>query len=297
MRRSLGVALVQHPASSTRGPEELAAQLRELVAAHPAITLWVYPELHLDSPHPHPPIQELARDLDQDPALRAMGALAQELGIWLVPGTVFEQGQDGKVFNTALIYSPDGTRVASYRKIFPWRPDETSAMGTSFEVVDLPGIGRIGFSICYDIWFPEHTRHLAWAGAELVLNLVQTATSDREQELAIVRGNAIMNQVWIASLNAAAPTGRGRSLVVDPQGTVRAASPDANAEVLTAIVDLGQAADARTFGTAGVSRPWSQFRDGDPAVPLPLYSGHIDPSTWNTKPIPHASLESTETRR
>ncbi|MBC9937675.1 MULTISPECIES: carbon-nitrogen hydrolase family protein [unclassified Leucobacter] len=296
MRRSVGVALVQHPASSTRGHEELAAQLRELTVAHPATTLWVYPELHLDSPKPHPPIENLARDLDEDPALLALGALAQELGIWLVPGTVYERAADGRVYNTALVYSPDGERVASYRKIFPWRPDETSSVGTSFEVVDLPGIGKIGLSICYDIWFPEHTRHLAWGGAELVLNLVQTATSDREQELAIVRGNAVMNQVWIASLNAAAPTGRGRSLVVDPNGAVRASSPDASAEVLTAVVDLGQVAEVREFGTAGVSRPWSQFREGDPTIPLPLYGGSITPSTWEPG-FPQASTpESTETR-
>jgi predicted amidohydrolase len=120
-------------------------------------------------------------------------------------------------------------------------------------------------------------------GADLVLNLVQTATSDREQELAIVRGNAIMNQVWIASVNAAAPTGRGRSLIIDPQGVQRAGSPDSAEEVLTAVIDLSATADARSLGTAGVSRPWSPFRGSDAPLSLPLYDGRIDPSTWTPR--------------
>ncbi|MEK8174978.1 nitrilase-related carbon-nitrogen hydrolase [Streptomyces sp. M19] len=65
---------------------------------------------------------------------------------------------------------------------------------------------------------PEITRHLAWQGADLVLNLVRTPTVDRAQEVVLARANAIVNQVFMASLNAAAPDGVGRSVVVDPEG-------------------------------------------------------------------------------
>lgn len=283
MNQSLVVALVQAAAAeSDFDVERFATRLTELVRQYPAAELWVLPEFHLEPAGAHAEPASAARGID-DERVHRLADVARELGIWLVPGSIYELGDDGAIHNTALVFSPDGERVASYRKIFPWRPLETTAPGDRFEVFEMPGRGRVGISICYDIWFPEHTRHLAWLGADLVLNLVQTATSDREQELAIVRGNAIMNQLWIASVNAAAPTGRGRSLIVDPGGAVRASSPDASEEVLTAVVDLAATAHVRALGTAGVSRPWSQFRSDDAPLPLPLYDGRIEPSTWQPR--------------
>lgn len=279
MTQNLRIALVQVDSETTNDLAEFERRMRRLVASYDAFTLWVFPELHLEPASAHADPATNARGL-ADESLERLGRLARELGIWLVPGSIYERAEDGRIHNTAIVFSPDGKRVAAYRKIFPWRPREATAPGDAFEVFDLPGYGRVGLSICYDIWFPEHTRHLAWMGADLILNLVQTATSDRAQELAIVRGNAIMNQVWIASLNAAAPAGRGRSVLVDPAGFVHAASPDASEEVLTGVIDIAAAARTRNEGTAGVSRPWHQFHSDDDPIPLPLYGGRIDPTTW-----------------
>ncbi|WP_200330468.1 carbon-nitrogen hydrolase family protein [Leucobacter sp. L43] len=279
MSRSLGVALVQHHATTLSDFEE---HLRRSTAAHPEMTLWVYPELHLDTPDGSPDVERLARPLSDERFVR-LAALAAELGIWLVPGSFYERAEDGRVHNAAVVFGADGDVHATYRKIFPWRPAEACAPGGEFTVFDMPGYGRIGLSICYDIWFPEHARHLGWDGADLILNLVQTNTSDRDQELAIVRGNAIMNQVWIASVNAAAPTGRGRSLVVDPEGATRMSSATAEQEILTAVIDFGQVEAVRAFGTAGVSRPWSQFRASDAPIDLPLYGGRITPTNWTPR--------------
>jgi predicted amidohydrolase len=281
--RAIGVALAQYPAEPGFDVERFAARLRALVAVHPQMQLWAFPELHLNSPAGGPSPTDQARTMD-DTGFDQLAALASELGIWLAPGSIYEHAADPGVHNTAVVFSPDGTRVATYRKMFPWRPLETTTPGTAFEVFDIPGCGRVGLSICYDIWFPEHTRQLAWLGADLVLNLVQTGTKDREQELAIVRGNAIMNQVWIASVNSAAPTGRGRSLVVDPEGTVRACSPDSSPELLTTIIDFAQPADVRAYGTAGVSKPWGQLQAGDSDIPLPLYGGSLSAGRWNSPP-------------
>ncbi len=281
MSRALGVALAQYPADPGFDVERFGTRLRGLVAVHPQMKLWAFPELHLNSPDGNASPAEQARGLD-DPGFDELAALAGELGIWLVPGSLYERDDHGGIHNTALVFAPAGNRTATYRKMFPWRPLETTTPGTAFEVFDIPGCGRVGLSICYDIWFPEHTRQLAWLGADVVLNIVQTGTKDREQELAIVRGNAIMNQVWIVSVNSAAPTGRGRSLVVDPEGTVRAFSPDSNPELLTTVVDFAQTADVRTYGTAGVSKPWDQLRPGDDDIPLPLYGGTLSPDRWNS---------------
>jgi predicted amidohydrolase len=117
-------------------------------------------------------------------------------------------------------------------------------------------------------------------GADLILNLVQTPTIDRAQELVLARANAITNQAFVASINGAAPTALGRSLLVDPEGTVRVEATSAEDAVLTAVVDLGQAATVREYGTAGLNRLWHQLQPGDQPLHLPAYSGQIDHLSW-----------------
>ena len=152
--------------------------------------------------------------------------------------------------------------------------------GNEFVVFEMAGVGRIGLSICYDAWFPEHSRQLAWLGADVVLNVVKTTTPDRQQELVLARANAIVNQTFMVSVNCAGPVGQGRSLIVDPEGLVRTEAVSENAVVLTDVLDLGHVDRVRRFGTAGLNRMWSQYRPEDRPVDLPLYGGRIDPATW-----------------
>ncbi|MBX6384205.1 MAG: carbon-nitrogen hydrolase family protein, partial [Microbispora sp.] len=154
-----------------------------------------------------------------------------------------------------------------------------------FVVADLPGVGRIGLSVCYDAWFPEVARHLAWLGAEVIVNPVMTTTADRAQELVLARANAIANQVFVVSVNTAAPVGTGRSLVADPEGRVRVEAGEA-ATVLTDVIDLDDVTRVRRHGTAGLNRVWSQFTDADPPLELPLYQGRIDPGRWKPAGAP-----------
>jgi predicted amidohydrolase len=184
------------------------------------------------------------------------------------------------VYNTALVFNPAGELVSFYRKIFPWRPSEPFTMGNEFSVFELPGLGRVGLNICYDIWFPEITRQLTWMGAELIVNLVRTTTPDRKQELVLVQASSIVNQVYILSINAAAPIAVGRSIVTDPDGDiVEQALDDSNLFIYTDI-DFDRVAQIRSQGTAGVNRMWEQFLPHDPDINLPIYAGRINPRTW-----------------
>ncbi|GHF30303.1 carbon-nitrogen hydrolase family protein [Streptomyces griseoluteus] len=285
MSRPLPIVLAQAAQRAVDDLDGLAADVRRRTAGLPAAPLVVYPELHLGAPAgdatltPTELPEALAEPLD-GPRDRALAELAGDLGVWLAPGSVYERGADGRVYNTAPVYSPRGERVAAYRKVFPWRPYETVTPGTGFTVFDLDGVGRVGLSICYDAWFPETTRHLAWMGAELVLNFVLTSGSDRAQETVLARANAIVNQVFVASVNCAAPAGTGRSLLVDPQGTVRTEAAADSDTTLTDVIDLDEVTNVRRLGTAALNRPWEQFRPGDQPLPLPLYQGRIDPATW-----------------
>ena len=192
-----------------------------------------------------------------------------------------ERGEDGGLYNTAVVIQPDGELAASYRKIFPWRPFEPFKPGDRFVVFDLPGAGRIGLGICYDIWYPEVARQLAWLGAEVILFPAQTSTCDRAQELVLARAAAIANQTFVVSVNAAAPVGTGQSIVVDPEGLVRTQAPseapdDPHRRASTSTTWTR----VRTYGTCGLNRLWSQFRPGDAVLDLPAYGGSIDPQTW-----------------
>jgi predicted amidohydrolase len=184
------------------------------------------------------------------------------------------------LYNTAPVFSPDGKLAIAYRKCFPWRPFEPYTPGNSFSVLDIPEIGRIGVAICYDIWFPEVSRQLAWMGAEVIINPAQTSTCDREKEKILVQANAIFNQVFIVSVNAAAPAGTGQSLIVDPEGNVRLQLPSESGSIMTDVLNFEEVDRVRTYGTAGINRMWSQFMENDSVLELPVYNGFIKPNSW-----------------
>jgi len=100
---------------------------------------------------------------------------AKKNNIWLIPGSIYERRED-KVFNTAPVINPDGEVIARYAKQYPFLPYEKHVEHSdNFVVFEVPGVGKIGLIICYDIWFPEIIRQLTWMGAEAII--VPTLTS------------------------------------------------------------------------------------------------------------------------
>lgn len=186
--------------------------------------------------------------------------LAQQHGIWLVPGSLYEREGD-RVFNTLPVIDPSGRVVARYRKIYPFRPFEAGvASGDEIVVFDIPDVGRFGVSICYDGWFPEVSRALVWRGAEVILHPTMTGTLDRPNELVIAQANAIMNQCYFIDVNNAGELGNGRSIAVGPDGDVlRQAGEQSEELVLT--LDLQRVRDARRDGFKGLGQVLKSFRD------------------------------------
>ena len=284
MSRPLPILAVQDPpVFAADGLGAFPEQAGKLLKTFPQTGFMIFPELHLHAgPDGRPGSADQLRDQAQPldgPRVAKLRQLAEELGIWLLPGSFCESDGDGGFHNTAVAFSPAGEPAAVYRKCFPWRPYETATPGDRFVVFDVDGVGRVGLAICYDIWFPEVARQLAGMGAELIVAPTQTTTCDREQEIILLRAAAICNQVFVVSVNAAAPVGTGRSLVVDPEGRVRTEAGDAGA-VLTDVVDFDEVTRVRRYGTVGLTRPWSQFAENDAPLELPLYSGRIDPALW-----------------
>lgn len=198
----------------------------------------------------------------------ALCEIARREKLWLVPGSLYELDGD-KIYNTSIAISPDGDIVAKYRKIFPWYPFEAeTTQGHEFCVFDIPDVGRFGMTICYDMWFPEMVRALAWQGAEVILHPTMTPTSDRDLELILSQSNAIMNQCYFIDINGVGPWGGGKSCIVDPDGRVLQQA-GTNETILTEIIDLDKVTQTREFGTLGLAQTLKQMRDTD--IQFPQY--------------------------
>ena len=174
-------------------------------------------------------------------------------GVSLVAG-VFEPAPDGRVYNTAVAFSAAGTLVASYRKLHLFdalgqRESDLVAPGSAPVVSELGGT-RVGLEICYDIRFPELSRALAVGGAQLLVVSAawQAGLFKEEHWVTLLRARAIENTVWVAACGQVpdpdspptrAPTGIGRSMLIDPLGVVRCdLGPAAGVAVVEADMSL-----------------------------------------------------------
>jgi predicted amidohydrolase len=194
------------------------------------------------------------------PTESGFAELAQRHGVWIVTGSLFERSDDG-ICNTSSVIDPNGDIVCRYRKMFPFLPFEEGVVpGDEFVVFDVPGIGRFGCTICYDIWFPEVCRTLAAMGAEVILRPTLTNTIDREMELTIVKAMAAVNQAYVVDVNGVEGGGNGRSIIVDPEGLVLHQAGEVE-ELVPVELDLERAAQARRRGFKGLGQTLKSFRD------------------------------------
>ncbi|MDH3352276.1 MAG: carbon-nitrogen hydrolase family protein [Gammaproteobacteria bacterium] len=199
--------------------------------------------------------------------------IARSYGIWLIPGSLFESDGDD-VYNTVPTINPDGEVVARYRKQFPWRPyEEGTTPGSDCVVFDVPEIGRFGISNCYDMWFPETIRTMAWMGAEIILHPSLTSTIDRDVEIAMIRAHAAQNQVYFFDVNLAGPAGVGQSCIAGPGGEVIHQAGKGK-EIMPLKLDLNYLHDVRANGWHNLGQPLKSFRDS--RVEFPPYSEGYD---------------------
>lgn len=186
------------------------------------------------------------------PYAKAFATAAAEHRMWVVAGSFHERGPDPeRTYNTSLVFDRSGALAATYRKIHlydveipgrvSYQESRSVAPGADPVTVDVEGV-RVGLSICYDLRFPELYRRLAAEGGAQVL-LVPAAFmlhTGRDHWEVLLRARAVENQCYVL---AAAQVGDhdpgrtcyGRSMVVDPWGTVLAQAPD---EVGVTVADL-----------------------------------------------------------
>jgi nitrilase len=176
-------------------------------------------------------------------AYELLRGLARAHGIHVHGGSIIEGGHE-KLFNTTVVFDPDGHEIARYRKIHLF--DITGPDGTGYRESALYGAGdrlvtfqaggvTFGCTICYDIRFPEQYVALRRLGAEAIFVPSNfTLQTGKDHWEVLMRARAIESQCWIlaaASCGGYEERGAtrfvyGHSLVADPWGHVVAKASD-----------------------------------------------------------------------
>jgi deaminated glutathione amidase len=249
------IAGVQMPVPiGGRNRTAMSEQVRRTMSLYPGVDMIVFSELAIDGP--------LHACMSKDPAAdqQVFQALAAQYSVWLAPGSAFVE-RDGRIFNHAIVIDPSGAIAGRYDKMFPFLPFEAGVTGgTNFLAFDVPGVGRIGLSICYDIWFPETTRTLTSLGVEVLIHPVLTGTTDRRAELAIVQATAAMFQCYVVDVNGLDAGGAGLSLVADPSGHIVHQCGQVS-EIFPINIDLDLVRQVRAEGANGLGQVLKSFRD------------------------------------
>jgi predicted amidohydrolase len=155
------------------------------------------------------------------PAIERLAQLARELRIWIIFG--MDQNWRGKLFSAAVLVSPKGEVVGTFRKVHlqNWMMASGVQHGDDFPVWDVEVGGvktKIGIEICYDIQHPESTLELAMGGAEIVFVPYCTDDFSRPLLIHLFETRGLENRLYIVRANYSAPTSSGTSSVIDYEG-------------------------------------------------------------------------------
>jgi predicted amidohydrolase len=129
----------------------------------------VLPEYHLTSWVPDDP-SFAEHCAHYQKYLDAYCALAKELHVNIVPGTIVEKHGD-QLLNVAYFISHDGAILGRYQKKNLWHPERPHLTSSAHEphvAFDTP-LGKVGMLICWDLAFPEAFRELIAGGAKIII--------------------------------------------------------------------------------------------------------------------------------
>ena len=239
------VTLVQTGIDGSLPMADRVAGVADQVAATDA-DLVLLPELWATGYFAFDDYAATAEPLD-GPLVTALGAIARDAGVTLHAGSVVERDGAGRLYNTSLLFDPDGTLVQTYRKVhlFGYGSREQELLTPGEQV---GAHGPYALSTCYDLRFPELFRVQVDGGAQLFLVAAAWPLARLAHWQVLLRARALENQSFVLACNAAGRQGAvelaGRSAVVDPWGEV-VAEAGGGPQALTVEIDPDLAARAR----------------------------------------------------
>ncbi|SFS37143.1 carbon-nitrogen hydrolase family protein [Brevundimonas viscosa] len=260
---TLPVALVQTrtPASPAAALAHVEPLIREAAAGGARLILT--PEATNFVIKDRPSREAVLATADDDEVVRRLRALAQELGVWLLIGSVIVRSGvagDDRAANRSLLIDDAGAIAATYDKLHvydvdlptgeSWRESASIRPGDAAVVGETPW-GSLGLTVCYDLRFPQLFRALAKAGASMIAvpSAFTVPTGEAHWET-LLRARAIETGCFILApaQGGAHEDGRrtwGRSMIVGPWGEVVARLDHDEPGVLFATLDLDAVARAR----------------------------------------------------
>ena len=252
--KPLSIAAIQLNLAKKDNYSLVERKAREAVYRFPWLEMLVFSELAVGGAGASNATFFLSEYLDK------LKELAKELEVWLIPGSFYEETEEG-TFNTTPVIDNKGDLVTKCRKLYPFLPYETGvAAGNEVCVFEIPGSGKVGIHICYDIWFPETSRALALKGAEVILHPSLTDTCDRDVERAMVKATAAQQQCYYIDVNAGGEQGVGLSLIAGPDGEILHDAL-AGEEFMLVEVDFDRVRRCRKRGLKGLGQPIKSYRD------------------------------------
>jgi predicted amidohydrolase len=267
----LGVAVAQF-APGTEPSANLAEMRRlALIAVTRGARLVVFPEYSSFFEGALGEASLAAAEALDGPFVTALAGLAVDLDVHIVAGLLETSPDPTRVQNTIVAIDPAGRVVARYRKLhlydaFGSRESDRVRAGDldEPETFELAGF-TVGLQTCYDIRFPEVTRRLVDAGADLVLVPAEWVPGPLKEAhwRTLVTARALENTIYLAAADHAPPGGVGASMVVDPMG-VELATLGAATDVALAWISPGRLAEVRRVNPALALR-----RFGVVALPEP----------------------------
>uniref|UniRef100_A0A8D8K3F9 omega-amidase n=1 Tax=Culex pipiens TaxID=7175 RepID=A0A8D8K3F9_CULPI len=211
-----------------------------------------------NSPYGTQHFAKYAEEIPTGETSRSLSAVAKELGIYLIGGTIPERTPTA-TYNTCTVWSPEGALLATYRKIhlfdinipggITFRESDVLTGGDQLAVIPIDG-ARVGIGICYDIRFDELARLYRNKGCDMLIypGAFNMKTGPLHWEL-LARARANDTQSYIATISPARDAGAGyiawgHSMVVDPWAKVVAEAADGE-ETIVADVDFGKVDEVR----------------------------------------------------
>ncbi|MEY4312524.1 MAG: hypothetical protein RLZZ319_33 [Actinomycetota bacterium] len=228
--------------------------IRAAIAELGHCDLYVLPE-YSTWHHPDPGTWGSAGDAVSGDVIAGLVQLASDTSSTIVAGALVEDG--GSLRNRVHVVDASGV-IATYDKVhlydaFGAKESDVITAGDPSApavVVDVNGV-RVGVQTCYDIRFPEVSRRLVDAGAEVLVVPADWVPGPNkvEQWTTLLRARAIENVAWVVAADHAAPTGVGHSLVIDPLGLVVAELGE-QPQACAVSVDAESITDARRTNPA-----------------------------------------------
>jgi predicted amidohydrolase len=176
---------------------------------------------------------------------------ADQHGLFVHAGSIFEETEGDRVYNTSVVIDNNGEIIDTYRKIHlfdidvedgvTYEESNRVAPGESITTIDTP-FAKLGLSICYDLRFNKLYNSLADQGVEVIfVPAAFTLFTGKDHWLPLLRARAIENQVYIVAPNQIGDKPDsvpmyGKSVVIDPWGNVISQASDRE-EMITATID------------------------------------------------------------